>query len=65
MQPHIPVSGLPGRRRRALAILALLGVLLGLLAPSHQATRAGIAIAEDISPTPPICSGNGSGCGAG
>jgi hypothetical protein len=66
MQTDVLVSGASSRgRRRALAVVALLGILLGLLAPTHPATRAGTAIAEGESPTPPICSGNGSGCGAG
>jgi hypothetical protein len=66
MQLHTLVPGLSSRGRRwVLAALALLGILLGLLAPTHQATRTGIAIAEEDAPTPPICSGNGSGCGAG
>jgi hypothetical protein len=66
MQPHILVPGPSSRKRRfALAVLMTLGILLGLLAPTHPTTHGGIAIADAEIPTPPICSGNGSGCGGG
>lgn len=55
------------RRRRVLTALAAMGILLGLLAPTWQAASgsAHSDTAVAVRPNPPICSGNGSGCGGG